>query len=260
MEKFARAGIGSLPDEFPGLTRIRIDEENPPIFANFRASGIFDQRIYQWNRPAFAKAGAKIWVSMIDGPSNLPEAPAFISWPYGNSEAWAFGIHPNHMGLHWERAGEWWELVFLSMCYHSSGRGLLEFDDSLRMKKVKSQFGVFRDLSMMFRNIVDFVSKVGANTANAEALLQSSIDVREEAEIEYLAREYQSSEEMITEALATLNQAIDEAVKAKDRAFLWIYISEWSATLAVGIISGFVLWSLMVRRKLYRSVKTTQLR
>jgi len=260
MEKFASAMQRNLPDEFPGLTRLRIDEESPPIFTNFRASGIFAERIYQWNRPAFAKPGAKTWVSMIDGPSNLPEAPAFISWPYGKSEAWAFGIHPNHLGLHWERAGEWWELVFLSMCYHTSGGGLLEFDESLSMKMVKSQFGLFRDLSMMFHNIIDFVSKVGANTANAEVALQSAIEVREEAELDYLAREYESAETMITEAIDMANLAMDEAVDAKDRALMWIYISEWSATLAVAIVAGFILWSLMVRRRLYRSVKTTQLR
>jgi hypothetical protein len=54
--------------------------------------------------------------------------------------------------------------------------------------------------------------------------------------------------------------AMDEARMAKDTALLWIYISEWMVTTAVALISGTILWWLMVRRELYREVTTTQLR
>lgn len=260
VEKFATAVQRGLPDEFPGLTRFRLEEGNPPVFSNFRPAGIFDSAIYQWSRPAFAKPGARIWVSMIDGPSSLPEAPAFISWPYGQSEAWAFGIHPNHLGNHWAVAGDWWELVFLSMCYHTSGRGLLEFDECLSMKMVKSQLSYFRDSSMMFHSVVDFVSKVGANTQEGERILQDGVRLREQAEVEYLQGDYETARSTMDEAMAVVDLAMEEAFKAKDRALTWIYISEWFATLAVGAASGFALWSLMIRRRLYRSVATTQLR
>jgi hypothetical protein len=257
--KFASATGRGLPDEYPGLTRLRLEEGHPPLFSSFEPSGIFDSRIYQWNRPVFAKPGATTWVSMIDGPPALPEAPAFVSWPHGETETWAFGIHPNHLGYHWEQAGEWWEVVFLSMCYHTSGRGLLEFEESVNMMYIKSQFGYFRDSSMMFHSIVDFVSKVGANTADSERVLQDGIALRDEAESDYLEGEYEDARSGMKEAMAVVDRAMDEVMTAKDRALLWIYISEWFATVAVGLVSGFMLWSLMIRRRLYRTVATTRL-
>ena len=36
VEKFATAVQRGLPDEFPGLTRFRLEEGNPPVFSNFR--------------------------------------------------------------------------------------------------------------------------------------------------------------------------------------------------------------------------------
>jgi hypothetical protein len=59
------------------------------------------------------------------------------------------------------------------------------------------------------------------------------------------------------DALSIARQAMEETNKAKDRALIWIYISQWMVTTAV---AGVTLWWLMVRRKLYREVTTTQLR
>lgn len=260
VEKFASAVNQGLPDEFGGYTGLRLEIEDPPVFANFRPSEIFDSKIYQWSRPAFAKPGSTIWVYMTDGPPSLPEAPAFLSRPYGDSEAWAFGIHPNHKGWHWAVAGEWWELQFLNICFYTSGRDILEFDEILNMKRVKSQLLHFRELESMFQGVVDFVSKVGANTAESEAILLEAQILRDEAELDYLEGAYESATDTIDEALEVVNRAMDAAMEAKDRALTWIYISEWLATSAVAMLSGFVLWSLMVRRILYRGVGITRLR
>ncbi len=260
VEKFASASRQGLPDEFGGYTGLRLDVRDPPVFANFEPSGIYDSKIYQWSRPAFAKEGAKIWVSMIDGPPALPEAPAFLSWPYEDSETWAFGIHPNRMGFHWAQAGEWWELQFLIICYYSSGRDIPKFDQILNMKRVRSQFIHFREVESMFQGVVNFVSKVGANTMESEEILLEAQILRSEAELDYLEGAYQSADNTVEEALDMVNLAMDEAMEAKDRALTWIYISEWLATFAVAMLSGFIVWELMVRRILYRRVKTTKLR
>ncbi len=55
------------------------------------------------------------------------------------------------------------------------------------------------------------------------------------------------------------NQAMDEAKDAKDSALLWIYVIEWMATTATALMSGVVVWWLMIRRRLYREVTVTRL-
>jgi hypothetical protein len=51
-----------------------------------------------------------------------------------------------------------------------------------------------------------------------------------------------------------------EAVKLKDQALLWVYISEWLAVTSTSIFAGFTLWTLMVRRRKYRTTRSTRLR
>ena len=46
----------------------------------------------------------------------------------------------------------------------------------------------------------------------------------------------------------------------KQRALFWIYLTEWLAVTAVLLLSGFVLWTLMIRRRLYGEVRSTRLR
>ncbi len=50
-----------------------------------------------------------------------------------------------------------------------------------------------------------------------------------------------------------------DAMGLKGRTLLWVYLIEWLAVTGVGMMCGFVLWSTMVRRRLYREVKTTRL-
>ena len=55
---------------------------------------------------------------------------------------------------------------------------------------------------------------------------------------------------------AMLEEAEKEAVKLKNQALFWVYVIEWLAITGTAMLTGFLTWSLMVRRKLYREVKT----
>jgi hypothetical protein len=45
----------------------------------------------------------------------------------------------------------------------------------------------------------------------------------------------------------------------KDRALAWVYVTEWLAITGTTMICGYVLWAIMVRRRLYRAVRVTRL-
>jgi len=249
---------------------LKLVSGRPPVFSVFESTGIFDSRIYRASRPCYAKEGATIWVYILDGPRDDPEAPAFISWRYGDSDAWCFGIHPGEADqgrigggdpavMSPDDAGRWWELIFLNICFYSIGRETLSLEEAVDKLSVKTQFSYFRDVASMSQDIIDFVSKVGANSVRAESTLSQANQVRSEAEIDYLERRYEVASEKMEDASQLVDQAIDEAFLAKDAALLWIYISEWLVTTSTALVSGVILWWLMVRRRLYREVTTTQL-
>ena len=260
MERFVFAWAEGIPDRFWGSIRLRLVKGLPPVFSTFESTGIFESRIYTGSRPCYAKAGATVWLYMLDGPYEMPEAPAFISWPYGDSDAWAFGLHPGLEATHWDEAGDWWELIFLNICLYTGNGETLSFEEAVAKRSVKFKYAYFRDSASMFRSIVDFVSKVGANTVQAESMLSEAQQMRVDADMDCLEKRYEDAEEKMERALELVGEAMDEAQRAKDRALVWIYLFEWMVTTATALLSGVALWWLMVRRRLYREVTTTQLR
>ena len=48
-------------------------------------------------------------------------------------------------------------------------------------------------------------------------------------------------------------------MKAKDKALLWIFIVEWAVVSATSMVAGSILWTLLVRRRLYKEVGQTRL-
>ena len=50
----------------------------------------------------------------------------------------------------------------------------------------------------------------------------------------------------------------EDAIRAKNSAFLWIYIIEWSSVTATVFLSGYFLYWTMVRRRLFRRVESTR--
>jgi hypothetical protein len=253
-------GLGQWGSRGAGYTKLELVPGMPPVFSPFGETEAFSNAIYEQFRPAYARDGARIWIKAVEGPPMEPEVPAFVSWGYGDTEAWGFGIQPGIARRHWQEAGEWWEMMFLNICYHTRGEETLTFDEALRMMAVKSSFSDYGNSVAMFHNIVDFVFRVGANTEDAESVLTEGDALHGEAMGDYLDRDYEAAEEKMDRALTVAANAMKEATEAKNRALSWIYLSEWMATTSVVMISGVVLWWLMVKRGLYREISTTELR
>jgi len=50
------------------------------------------------------------------------------------------------------------------------------------------------------------------------------------------------------------------ASKLCKRAMIWVYVVDWLAITGTSMVCVFLLWSLMVRRRMYREVGTTRTR
>ena len=76
---------------------------------------------------------------------------------------------------------------------------------------------------------------------------------------QYLEQDYDSLISTMASASSKLNEISALAVRLKDQALFWVFISEWLAVTSAAIVAGLVVWTLMVRRRAYRPVKVTRL-
>jgi len=196
-------------------------------------------------------------------PGALPdprfESPGWIPhimyWKYGNGTTWT---HQDMAGMYWNT---YWnpyapDMIVAEIIF-STGRKLPE--DVSMVHGLRTKFTGYASLRGFIFAIVDFVDRFGANTASVVQKMARIGETIKEAEQLYRDQDYLESSSTMDGALADLDLLRDQALKLKDRALLWIYVTEWFAVSGVSLAVGFALWTLMVRRRLYAEVGTTRL-
>ncbi len=79
-----------------------------------------------------------------------------------------------------------------------------------------------------------------------------------EGEVLYLDWDFDAAAAKTIEAMDLLGGLEGGASELKNRALFWIYLLEWLVLVGTYLVAGFFLWSIMVRRKLYREVGRTR--
>ena len=111
----------------------------------------------------------------------------------------------------------------------------------------------------MLVSLLDFCESFGANTQRIAGRLREIDQVIIEALPQYLNLDFQDALESYKTASGLMDSLEAEAMRLKDRALMWIYVIEWLAVTGTMLVCGIALWSLMVRRRLYRQVRYTRL-
>jgi len=125
--------------------------------------------------------------------------------------------------------------------------------------RVRYGLGEYYEKRTILLSLLAFVEKFGANVNVVEERLGGlDADFRRSQEL-YRDQEWEAAGELLGELREGLKDLDDEAIRLKDRALMWIYVIEWFTVTATLFISGFLLWTLMVRRKLYGEVGVTRL-
>jgi hypothetical protein len=108
-------------------------------------------------------------------------------------------------------------------------------------------------------SVLQFVEQFGGNVDRLYRDLNQVAEKKSAADLAYLGGQFDGCLEMMESIRSDQVFISKEAMKAKDGALLWIYVTEWSALMATLLLSGLVVWSLMIRRSLYREVSTSHL-
>jgi len=110
----------------------------------------------------------------------------------------------------------------------------------------------------LLASLFEFVDKFGARTSRLEDEVAGAEELVKEAGEAYVRQDYPEALRLLQEADHRYDQIEADALKLKDRAMMWVYIVEWLAVLGTSLVTGVVLWAVMVRRRLYREVETTR--
>jgi hypothetical protein len=111
----------------------------------------------------------------------------------------------------------------------------------------------------MILSLIFFVESFGGNAQQIDEEIVVLDQLSAEAGELYLDNDFTAALAGAEATLDKLKEIEELAIKVKNGALLWVYIVEWLSVTGVSLISGFAVWSLMIRRKLYREVKATRL-
>ena len=136
--------------------------------------------------------------------------------------------------------------------------GLKIPQDPVLMHSLRVHFADFEISKGMVLSVVDFADKFGANTENLLDQWGELSEMRAEVNTLYIDQEYELALEAIQELDDDVQRMMQLALQLKDRALVWVYITEVSALTGTSMITGAIVWMLMVKRKLYREVSTTR--
>ena len=214
-------------------------------------------RIWSHNRPQ-PKDGATVLAVTTDEtvPSDPKNDPVLIYWDIGEGRTLAFVWDWGGNGVvgfyHWD----YWKDFIARLAYFVA-RATIPADVAIThtLRSQISEYALEKDTLL---SLIDFADTFGANTHTLNQELAKTEDLRKRVDELWIDEQFGDCLPAMEEALSSLARVMGDAVKAKDRALLWVYIIEWLTVAGTSIIVGVVVWALMIRRRLYREVRTTR--
>ncbi len=230
-----------------------------PILTPFIPLGVEKAAPYSAIAMVIAREAAQV---LAWQKGSFPGKTAYlVNWEYENGRTITCG---DFLGNGWlgypgdpQTTNQYSVEIIMNMVFWLTKRPLI--DDIEVFHRVKTSFNEFRSRLAILMALRDFIDKFGANTqkiTDEVIKLQKNYD---DAVKIYLESDFIDSEKVIKKGLALFPEAEDIARREKDVALLWVYVIEWLVASSTMFFSGFLLWTLMVKRRLYHEVEVTRL-
>jgi hypothetical protein len=206
------------------------------------------------------RQGTTVWADMV--PNGWPW---LVSWRPGGTGA----------GVAWYTADEfntiWWGLsagsrdvnpyaidMATNLILYSRGMPLIS--DILTRREARRLISTFQAEKLLVLAMMEWADMFGANILPLSDQLTELEEDVERATTFYLEQDYPDAISAMEEVSPKIMGITNQAMELKDQALFWVYLSEWLAITSVSLVTGAVIWNLMVRRRAYRHVGVTRLR
>jgi len=238
---------------------VRINpDHHEPVLTTFIPFGVEKYSAYGLGRAVVPPTGSSVLAWQVG--NYAVELPYLTAWQHGKGRAMTMGGSFPYSWIRYptEPGGQTYapEIV-MNIVFWLAGTELI--DDVEVFHSVKTDFSEFTARLKVLLSLRDFIDKFGASTDRTQREIQSLMDTYAEAEEKYLEHSFAESQASIRTALQRIPAAEAVAKREREGALLWVYVINWLVTTSTLFITGSILWMLMVRRRLYRSVETTKL-
>ena len=183
--------------------------------------------------------------------------PLFITWelPQGarvfactGNLLFIAGVSP----IPWEYYGD----AFSNLAIYLDGRPVPQ--DVELVHSVRTMSFQIKTRGSMLLSLLEFTESFGASTREIMEELDLVNEEMSSVKEAYIDLRFEDVLGVYQEVEEVLKSLEEEAVVLKKRALLWVYVIEWLAVSGTGLLAGFIIWSVMVRRRLYREVGDTR--
>ncbi len=193
------------------------------------------------------KSGSDVWARVDQG-----NHPLISFWNVGDGAGLNFASKFPGGVSRWAEDWEYFPQAMMYLVYRVAEKDLP--DDPHLFRAAITGFIEFEQFNSILVSLISWVEKFGGSTVRLSQMVEDLEAARMDAYSHYLEGDMQATIESLRETRERQIEIRGEAVKAKDRALLWIYVIEWFILMPTLMISGFVLWTLMVEKRLYREV------
>ncbi len=184
--------------------------------------------------------------------------PWLVYWDIGKGRSLAMSADWSGAGTglfgYWDYFGDF----VTGLMLHIAQRKIP--DDYQLLHNTRVKYVEYAEKKSLVLSLLDFIDKFGANPRPVEAKIAEADEYRKAASRDYISYEFDLALDGVTRALRVLGESTDLAFRLKDSAFFWVYVTEWSAVSGTFVLAGSIVYSLMIRRRMYKGVVTTKLR
>ena len=179
-----------------------------------------------------------------------------VTWMQGTGRTFAMSADWTPTGgvnfMKWEYYGDYASnlVLYTAQTKVPSEHELRHVYKTLAMK--------YRDGKVLLMATLDFVEKFNANTRSLSLDINANEAKKKEAEKLYIEQDFETAVSRMNEVIQRNEELTKDSLKLRDRALLWVYVIEYLVVIATCLITGTVLYTLMVRRRLYREVEMTR--
>ncbi len=230
-----------------------------PVLTPFIPLGV-ERFLGEDSRFIILRPGASALAYQVGNFPGYRDVPYIAVWEYGKGRTMttgdAFG-HTFWSSYRGTSSDNIYALdILMNLIFYATHRKVAEDVQAFHM--ARSYFMEFRTRMAVLLGLKDFVEKFGARTRSVDEMVARLEELNREAGDRYVQQDFEGCEQVMKEAFDLFKETEVATVKLKQRALMWVYLVEWLATTSVLLFSGFLLWSLMVRRQLYRGVGYTR--
>ncbi len=228
-----------------------------PVFTPFVKLGI-ERYVGPWCRRLNPKMGSTTWAYVEPFGSAF-----FISWTVGDKSARASNVacelDEPWWGSEYRGASSqnpWGGDLFLNIVYWSVGKEPVT--DVFMVHTLRTAYEDYLVLRSVTLALVEFIDSFGANVGSLERDLAELSEGRSVARRLYYEQRYEEALDYVQRLFELMKEVEARAIKLKERSFMWMYVSEWLIVSGTLFVTGFIAWTLMVKRRLYRDVRVTR--